>query len=244
VEKFRREKEFRAYIRSGKTLHHLQPIYDLSNGSIFGYELLLRVVDGDKLYTMGSFIGHLDDLALVEDIDRLTINRLNKLLSYEDFSNHCFFVNISPRSLDRGRILSDLSLIPKHQRPRVYVEITERETFMDAKEALRQIEELKNMNFKIVLDDFGSGFSSISQLRYFVKYLDLIKIDGSFIKRIHRDPYNRAIVESVKTMADRFSIDLVAEFIEEEEELKVVKSINIRFGQGFFFGKDEIKSIA
>ena len=244
MERFKREKELRTYIRSGKTLHHLQPIYDLRRGEVFGYELLFRVVDGDRLYTMGDFITHVEDLGLIEDIDRLTVSRLLKLLSYEELSNYCFFINVSPRSLDRGRILSELNLIPRHQRPRVYVEITERETFMDPEEALRHIEELKNMNFRIVLDDFGSGFSSIFQLRYFVKYLNLIKIDGSFVKRIHRDPYNRAIVESVKIMADRFSIDLVAEFIESEEELNVVKGIGIRFGQGFFFGKEEIRSIA
>ncbi len=243
IEKFRKEKELRAYLRKGATVHHLQPIYDLQRDRVFGYELLFRVVDGDRTYTMGEFLRYVEDLGLIEDIDRLTVKRLSRLIRDESLLPYCFFINISPRSLDRGKVISDLGLIPKHQRSRIYIEITERETFMNTDEALKHIERLKNMGFRVVLDDFGSGFSSMSQLRHFVKLLDLIKVDGSFIRNIHRDPYNRAIVESMKTMADKFSIDLVAEFIEKEEELRTVRRVGIRFGQGFYFGKENIRAI-
>ncbi|WP_121011671.1 putative bifunctional diguanylate cyclase/phosphodiesterase [Hydrogenivirga caldilitoris] len=244
LERFRKEKELRAHLRKGETVHHLQPIYDLNNDSVFGYELLFRVFDGKDSISMGEFVKYVEDRSLIEDIDRLTLTRLSKLLQDEELWSLCFFVNVSPSSLDRGRVLSELNLIPRHQRSRIYIEITERETFANIEGALKQIENLKNMGFRVVLDDFGSGFSSIFQLRHFVKYLDLIKVDGSFVKNIHRDPYNRAIVESIKTLADRFSIDLVAEYIESEEELTEVKRIGIRFGQGYYFGKGDVRAIA
>ncbi len=100
--------------------------------------------------------------------------------------------------------------------------------------------EIKSMGFRMVIDDFGSGYSSMFQMRHLVGFVDLIKVDGAFIRRIDRDKYNRAIVESIKTLAEDFSIELVAEFIETPEELETVRSIGIKFGQGYIFGKDNL----
>ncbi len=104
------------------------------------------------------------------------------------------------------------------------------------------MEELKGMGYKVVMDDFGSGFSTLSSMRSFIKFLDLIKVDGSFVKNVSRDPYNRAILESLKFMADKLSIDLVAEHIESHEDLETIRGMGIRFGQGFYFGKADIRS--
>ncbi|WP_457601018.1 putative bifunctional diguanylate cyclase/phosphodiesterase [Hydrogenivirga sp.] len=238
TERFRREKELREFIKKGSTVHHLQPVYDLESGRVFGYELLFRVADGEKLYPMGMFIDYVEDLGLLEDIDRLTVGRVSELLRREDMTPYCFFVNVSPRSLERGKIFTELNLIPKHLRPRLHIEITEQETFLNMDKALTHIERLRNMGFHVVLDDFGKGFSSMSQLRSLVKFLSFIKVDGTFVRNVHRDPYNRAILEGIKTMADRFSLDLIAEFIETEEEMIAVKSIGIRYGQGYYFGKE------
>ncbi len=244
LERFRSERELAELIRSGSYTHHLQPIYDIQRDYVFGYELLFRVIKEGRDLPMGSFIDKVDDVSLLEMIDLITLRHVMELLKQDELYRYTFFINVSPRSLERGKLLSELSKLPRHQRSRIYLEITERETFLNAREALGYMEELKNLGYKVVMDDFGSGFSTLSSMRNFIKFLDLIKVDGSFIRGIKRDPYNRAILESIKAMADRFSIDIVAEYIETYEDLETVRSMGIRFGQGFYFGKADIKAIA
>ncbi len=239
VQRFHRGKDFKEAVLKGKTLHKLQPIYDLKTDQIFGYELLLRVLLNGKIKPISEFIDYIDELGLTEEIDRLTVRRVKKLLLVRNMQDKNFFINVSPRSIERGWLFSELESIPLHHRPRVFVEITEREAFLNMREAYLYVERLKGMGFKVVIDDFGSGFSSIFQMRHLVKHIDLIKIDGTFIRNIHKDPYNRAIVESIKTMTDKFSINLVAEFIERVEELETVREIGLRFGQGYLFGEGE-----
>ncbi len=237
-ERFRVEKDLRELILKGATTHHLQPIYDLHRESVYGYELLFRVVKDGEPIPIGRFLGKIEDMSIMEDIDLLTVEHLSRIVRERRFDPYCFFINISPRTLERGRIITELSRIPRHVRSRIFIEITERETFLNVESAISYLDLLKSRGFRIAMDDFGSGFSSISYMRHFIKFIDLLKIDGSLVRNVSRDPYNRAILESVKIMADRFSIDLVAEFIESESDLETVRRIGIRFGQGYYLTED------
>ncbi len=240
-ERFKTERDLRELILKGSTTHHLQPIYDLKKGSIYGYELLFRVIKEGEAVPIGRFLKDIEDLSIMEDIDMITIRYLKRIIKDRKLDPFCFFINISPRSLERGKIIEELSTIPKHIRSRIFIEITERETFLNIESALSYLDLLKDRGFKIAMDDFGSGFSTILQMRYFVKFIDLLKIDGILVRNVSRDPYNRVILESLKTMADRFSIDLVAEFIESEKDLETVKKIGIRFGQGYYLKEDSYR---
>lgn len=243
-ERFRKGINLLSSVQEGAYTHELQPIYDLNREAIFGYELLFRVLKGKEIISMGEFLDQLEDVGLVEEIDFRTVECLKELLTREDFSDLCFFINISPRTLERGKILPALDSIPKHLRPRVFIEITERENFSTMDGARDILEQVKGMRYKIVIDDFGSGFSTLSYMKHFIKFIDLIKIDGSFIRNVKRDPYNRAILESLKIMGEKFAIDLVAEHIENREDYKVIKRLGIRFGQGFFFKRRIIRATA
>ena len=244
LERFRSERELDELIRSGSYTYHLQPIYEIQKDYVFGYELLFRVIKGGEEIPMGNFLDSVQDISLLERIDLITLRSVVELLKQDELYRYTFFINVSPRSLERGKLFSELSKLPSYFRSRIYLEITERETFLNAENALRYMEELKNLGYKVVMDDFGSGFSTLSSMRSFIKFLDLLKVDGSFIRNLSKDPYNRAILESIKAMADRFSIDLVAEYIETYEDLETVRKMGIRFGQGFYFGKADIKAIA
>jgi len=237
-ERFKVEKDLRELILRGATTHHLQPIFDLRKGSVYGYELLFRVVKEGEVIPIGRFLGKIEDFSIMEDIDLLTIEHLSRIVRRRDLNPFCFFINISPRSLERERIIEELSKIPRYLRPRIFIEITERETFLNIETAISYLDLLKSRGFRIAMDDFGSGFSSISYMRHFVKFIDFLKIDGSLVRNVSIDPYNRAILESIKTMADRFSVDVVAEFIESESDLETVKRIGIRFGQGYYLSGD------
>ncbi len=236
MERFKREKDLADLIFRGSVDHHLQPIYNIQENTVYGYELLFRVVKNGEVLPLGRFIDNLEDTSVIEEIDMHTVRRLAEFLRREDLYTYSFFVNISPRTLERGAILSELSRFPKHMRSRVFIEITEREGFLNLESALNYFEILKELGFRIVMDDFGMGFSSISLMRHFIKFIDLIKVDGMFVRNVHRDPYNRAILQSIKIMADRFSIDLVAEHIENERDLETIRRMGIKFGQGYHLG--------
>ena len=234
LERFKREKDLTELIMRGSVTHHIQPIYNIQNNTVYGYELLFRVVKNGEVLPLSRFMDSLSDGSVVEEIDMHTVRRLGEFLRSKDFYPYSLFVNISPRTLERGNVIGELSKFPKHMRSRVFIEITERDGFLNLESALNYFEILKDLGFRIVMDDFGMGFSSISLMRHFIKFIDLIKVDGMFVRNIHRDPYNRAILQSIKTMADRFSIDLVAEHIENEKDLETVRRIGVRFGQGFY----------
>jgi len=174
--RFRKEKDLVELLHSGSVTHELQPIYNIQKETIYGYELLFRVVRDGNVIPLGKFIGRLEDL-----------------------------------------------------------EITEKETFFNLRQALDYFEILKSMGYRVVMDDFGSGSSSISNMRHFIKFIDLIKVDGMFVRNVSRDPYNRAILESINRMAGRFSIDVVAEHIENEGDFNAVRKMGIKFGQGYYF---------
>ncbi|GEM_PF-2004311 len=235
--KFKKEKDLVELLHSGAVTHELQPIFNIQNESVYGYELLFRLVKDGEVISLGSFIEQIEDPSIVEEIDLYTVGKLRRIIKSEKLNNLCFFINLSPKTLERGNVLSLLAKVPKHVRTRVFIELTEKETFYDLDQALDYFEILKGMGFRMVMDDFGSGSSSISYMRHFIKYIDLIKVDGMFVKNVSIDPYNRAILESIKTMAGRFSIDVVAEHIETEEDLEAVKRMGIRFGQGYYFSK-------
>jgi diguanylate cyclase (GGDEF)-like protein len=237
LRRFKKEKDLVELLHSGSVTHELQPIFNIQNNTVYGYELLFRVVNNGEVVPIGKFVGQIEDVSIVEEIDLYTVEKLTGIIRSDRLSSLCFFINISPKTLERGNILSVLSGIPKHMRSRIFIEITEKETFYDLDQAVDYFEILKTLGFRVVMDDFGSGSSSISYMRHFIKFIDLIKVDGMFVKNVSIDPYNRAILESIKTMAGRFSIDVVAEHIESEEDLITVRKMGIRFGQGYYFAR-------
>ncbi len=242
VQRFHKERELFELLDKGNYTHEFQPIMELKSEEVFGYELLFRLIKNETPVPMGNFMNEVNDPVLIEAIDISTVESLINYAKREELTNKCMFVNISPRSIEREQIFDKLKSVPRHLRSRVCVEITEREQFMNVSKAKEYFDYMKSLGYKVVMDDFGSGFSSISYMRHFIKFLDIIKVDGSYVKNVSRDPYNRAILSSIKTMADKFSIDVVAEHIETERDLSVIKKMNIKFGQGYVFKNYILKS--
>ena len=94
---------------------------------------------------------------------------------------------------------------------------------------------MRSMGCTIALDDFGSGFSSLSQLQTLP--IDYIKIDGALIKDLPDSEINRALVKSVSEVAKILRVKTVAEFVENEEILRVLGELDIDYAQGYLFGK-------
>jgi EAL domain-containing protein (putative c-di-GMP-specific phosphodiesterase class I) len=115
------------------------------------------------------------------------------------------------------------------------LEVTESVVMRQPEFVINQLESIKRMGMKLSLDDFGTGFSSLSYLRYFP--LDRIKIDQSFIRGLAKTPVNQAIIETVISLGKSLKIKTIAEGIETKQELERLRELQCDEMQGYYFSK-------
>ncbi|MEQ9363177.1 MAG: EAL domain-containing protein [Leptospirales bacterium] len=158
---------------------------------------------------------------LAERIDFLTINLSGKSLGDERFQSFC------------RRLFEELAL-PFHK---LRFEITETAAVANPTQTLDFINDLRKLGIRFALDDFGSGLASFGYLRNLP--IDLLKIDGSFVRRIHRDRIDHSMVQSIHSLASSMNIKTVAEFVENGEILKLLGDIGIDYAQGYWLHEPE-----
>jgi EAL domain-containing protein (putative c-di-GMP-specific phosphodiesterase class I) len=118
---------------------------------------------------------------------------------------------------------------------RLSFEITETAAIVNFDHARVFIKDLKNLGCKFALDDFGVGFSSFTYLRELP--VDLIKIDGSFVRNLDQDLINQALVRSIHEMAKALDKKTIAEFVENEAILHILQEIGVDYAQGYHLGR-------
>ncbi len=236
IKSFQEERELVKSVKEGNIVPYFQPIYDIREGKLYGYEVLSRLVKSTgEVVPAASFITHATRNNLLEEIDRTVYEKARKMFNCK--SDVYFFLNASPNSIEKESVMSTLEDIPPELRGRVYIEITEAEAFSDMERALTIIKSLKAMGFKIALDDFGAGFSSMLYLKYLIGNVDLLKVDGHFIRNMAEDRNNRVFLRSIKLISYAFNVPLLGEWVETEKEYKLIKGLGFRFGQGYYFGR-------
>ncbi|WP_339061964.1 EAL domain-containing protein [Tepidibacillus marianensis] len=147
-------------------------------------------------------------------------------------------VNISPNQIEQPDFLETVQniLIEENFNPRnLEFEITEHAVMKPSRSGLEMIHALKEMGIHFAVDDFGTGFSSLSNLQLFP--FDTLKIDKSFLHDINEDSVNTALVESMITLAKKLKIRLVAEGVETVEQLNFLKQSQCHEVQGYIFAK-------
>jgi diguanylate cyclase (GGDEF)-like protein len=231
------EQGFREALSNGHLEVHYQPIIDLASRKPIGCEALLRWNHPKKgLIGPASFIGVAEQTGLIvpagEWVLEVACTWAQKLESTlaQDLS---IAVNLSPRQLQErsfaakvAAILNRTGLDPS----RLQLEITE-SMALEADSTVEVLSGLRDLGVRIAIDDLGTGFSGLSRLRDLP--MDVIKIDRSFIRKIHADPVGEAIVRGVVGIAKALDLYVVAEGVETEEQLAVVKRLKCNAVQGF-----------
>ncbi len=224
---------------------YCQPIVPLSADvpQEHHYEILIRKVSLDgKIMLPITFIPSAERYHLMPNIDRWVIKNtfaayrtlLNKSL---EKCNYVFSINLSGTSLgDKsllGYIREQLAIyaIPPQA---ICFEITETSAIVNLKNTIHIFTALRKLGCSFALDDFGSGMSSFTYLKNFE--VDYLKIDGSFIKDMHTNKIDHAMVRSIHSVAEAMNIKTVAEFVENEAILKELKIIGVHYGQGQHLG--------
>ncbi len=220
-----------------------QPLVNCVSDKVIGFEALLRWQHPDKgLISPFEFIPVAEETGLIVEIGEQVVNMacrtLRSFQSDPNLSN--LYININTSSVQiLSRTLDDFireQLSEYRVSPKLLnVEITESILIEDYKAALNFVRELRAMEIKIYLDDFGTGFSSLSYLHKFP--FDAIKLDRSFIKGLDESKKNLAIVESTSMLASNLDIDIVAEGVETKEQADIIKSMKFNTIQGYFYSK-------
>ena len=226
--------KFRIALEEDRVVPYFQPIIDNQTEEIVKYECLARVEDDGEIISPAHFLEAARRSGLMSNLTRIMINKAFKIFSGQ---NVAFSVNITNEDLLNKSFIDFLeakqqlyTIDPKL----VTFEILEDIIISDInREPLRNLQILKSMGYSLALDDFGSDRSNFNRLE--ALGVDFIKIDGQFIKGIHKNPRNQDIVESIASMAQKIGIKVVAEFISTKEEFEMVRKLGVHYSQGFFF---------
>lgn len=207
------------------------------NHDVF-YEALIRLKNpNDKLIMPGEFLPTAERFNLMQRIDTWVVKEALEQLATNHRSGNIvkLSINLSGQSIDDLEILKLLqegigrhSLLPSD----ILLEITESCAINKLEAAHHFINAMKELGCFFALDDFGSGYSSFSQLKNLA--VDIVKIDGQFVRNIATDPMDLAIVNSVVNIAHSQGKKTIAEFVENAESLRLLKKAGVDYVQGFY----------
>lgn len=216
---------------------HFQGIYEAASGKLSHLEALVRMVDEadpTRLIMPGHFIPFAERSGKIIDVDRWVIRETVRLLGATP-SIGCIAINISGRSFDEPSLPQYIAeQLEKHavKPSRLEVELTETAAVSDLHDAQRFIEGLHQAGCTVCLDDFGAGFSSFAYLKHLKA--DTLKIDGLFIRDLPNDHDNQLFVKAIVDVARGLNKTTVAEFVEDQETLDMLKAFGVDKVQGYF----------
>ena len=227
------ENQFRLYY---------QPKIDLAGGRIMGVEALLRWEHPDNgLIPPASFIPFLESTGLITPVGDWVLRtacRQARAWLDADMAPISVSVNVSARQFaSRAVVKSVREALRESGLPPQYLELELTESLLmnSADSAIDIMMELKALGVQLSIDDFGSGYSSLSYLSQFP--VDTLKIDRSFIRNINTSEKNAAITTAIASLAHSLNLDIVAEGVEETAQIDVLREQGCQIVQGFLFSK-------
>ncbi len=238
------EADLRSALPHGELRLHYQPILDLDTGSRYAVEALLRWQHPERgLLAAGEFIDVAEDSALIVELGRWVVGEACRQLAAWDAelggdAPQLMFVNLSAAEIthpDIGRLVRDTVERAGIAPARLVLEITETGLMAEPQRAAGATERLRELGCELAIDDFGAGYSSLSRL------VDLpagiLKIDQSFVRGLARNPESMAVVSAVLLLAHNLRKLVVAEGVEDEESLQLLRDLGCRYAQGFHLGR-------
>lgn len=211
-----------------------QPIISTEQGTAAYYECLLRIVNEDgSLCSAGPFIPIAEKMGFIDVIDALVLKMaIRELISYPKIS---LSINVSNKTIYNSQwlLLATRLLNDKSISERLIIEITESAEIKDPECVRLFIEKVHQLGCRVAIDDFGVGHTSFLQLKNLP--IDILKIDGSFIRTVIESPQSRFIVKTLVDYCKTFNLHSVAEFVESVDLSNVLSEMGVDYLQGNYF---------
>ena len=221
-----------------------QPIVNVQTREIESYEVLIRMLDGnDELIMPAGFLPAAERFGLSVDIDKwVIINAVETLAEQRKrFPELCYSINLSAKTLaDHSAYglveykLKEVGLDPAA----LTFEVTETDAISDMAVAETFLSKLQALGCKTALDDFGSGMSSFAYLKDLP--VDIVKIDGRFVKNLASNPVDQTMVKAMNDIAHALGKQTIAEFVENEESFRLLVEFGVDYGQGYHLGRPDV----
>jgi diguanylate cyclase (GGDEF)-like protein/PAS domain S-box-containing protein len=221
-----------------------QPIMELKTGEVFRQEVLLRMRDeAGNIVLPAGFLPSAERFGLMRFIDHWVVDHAIAYLGRQLRHNprlH-FSINLSAESIGEPTMLETITnaLLQNEVSPTVVTfEITETVAIANLNSAIKFLNQLRNLGCQTALDDFGVGYSSFAYLKDLP--VDYVKIDGSFVRDIHRDNLQRAMVRSINDIAHAMGKYTIAEFVDNKDGMQILCEMEVDFIQGYHVGRPRL----
>jgi len=215
----------------------LQPIINSATRKADLYECLLRMEKTDgSIVSAGEFIPFAEQFGLLRLIDRRTLELSVALL--RKHPRLSLSVNVSSMTTTDQDWLTTLQNLSGNDRSltkRLVLEITETKVIDDIDQAIAFVDTLREMGCRVAIDDFGAGYTSFKNLKHLP--VDLVKIDGAFVKNLSVDSSDKIFIKTMVELAETFGMETVAEWVGDEETADILTKAGITYLQGFHFGQ-------
>lgn len=215
----------------------LQPMICAKSGKPEIYECLLRMQKPDgEMISAGAFIEVAEQLGLARLIDRRTLELSIGLL--KEHPELCLSVNVSSLTTTDQDWLATLQRMTRGDRSltqRLVVEITETAAIDDLDHTCGFVDTLKELGCRVAIDDFGAGYTSFKNLKHLA--VDIVKIDGAFVKNLAEDHTDRVFIKTMVELAETFEMETVAEWVVDENVARLLIESGITYLQGFHYGR-------
>ncbi|MFI5936779.1 EAL domain-containing protein [Actinoplanes sp. NPDC051494] len=216
-----------------------QPILELQTNRVLRHELLLRVLDENG--TPQSPIQVLDTaerLDAVYDIDLWVVEHALALAA--SLPTNAFQINLSGRTVGDPRLTAEVEALfdrYKVNAEQLTFEITETALISNLSEARHFADRIRDLGCQLALDDFGSGYASFRYLRIFP--IDLVKIDGEYVSNLVNSAQDQVLVQALVQVCQAYGIHTVAEYVQDEPTLRMLREFGVDFVQGYLIGRPE-----
>ena len=226
-------------LRGERFVLHAQPILELATGQIMQRELLIRMrhPDGSNapgLIPPGYFLPVAEEFGLIGEIDRWVIDRSAEIAA----TGLPVEVNVSGRSISDPRLLDHIegAIQRTGADPKTMVfEITETTMVSNEDAARRFVERLHGLGCKIALDDFGTGYGGFTYVKQLP--IDYLEIDIEFVRDLIYNPASRNVVQAIVKLAQGFDLKTIAEGVEDEETMVLLRDSGVDYAQGYHIGR-------
>jgi len=245
LERIRLEADLRHAVARNEFVIHYQPLISLEDGRMMGFEALLRWTHAELGFiSPAQFIPISEDSGSIVPIThwilKQTCEQLVKWNSSRDENDQMLVsVNISARHIAEGTVVGDVkkALDESGLSPELLkLEMTESTAMDDAEVTIEILKELKELGVQLSIDDFGTGYSSLSYLHRIP--FDTLKIDRSFVINAENEASDDLnILESIVLLTKNLKKKVIAEGIETEKQLGLLKGLNCDYGQGYLFSR-------